>query len=201
MTTELTGFPAHLLTRGTRLFRIHRRDREPWFFAGDLGASAGRWNLAAPRGTVYFSDTEHGAWLEVFPGVTVIDRADIDRRGLLTAVRRASRPVRLADLRAPGARRFGVTLDLSVGADHRDQQRWARALAAARFRGVRGPARHDPTAGSNTVALFGRAGANPPKTAWLSVLTALDAGERLLDVLHDFGIRVIPAPHRVQADD
>jgi len=78
--------------------------RPPWWFAGVPSAPLGRFDLPAPEGTCHLSTTLAGAWLEVFRGTGLVDRADADRRRLLS-VRRGGGGLRLADL--PAARRAG----------------------------------------------------------------------------------------------
>jgi RES domain len=125
----------------------------------------GAFRSADPGGSCYLSDRMSGAWLEVFRSAGLVDREDVERRRLVTASRSGA-AVKVANLRAPQARPFGVTNDLVAGDDYARPQAWAAALRACGFKGLLATARHDPTAAARNVALFGRAGARTRLSGW-----------------------------------
>lgn len=158
---DLTGFPSLALRAGTRLWRIHRCDRGPWWFSAGGGQ---RFDLPPPQGTLYAAEQPLGAFLEVFRTTHAIGQADVDARCL--AALRLPRRARVADTIVARARRFGVTLELGSTPDYELTQAWASALAAAGFGGVRYRLRHDPTGTLLGVALFGDGGeADRPATS------------------------------------
>lgn len=97
--------------------------------------------------------------------------------------------------------RFGLTAEASIGADtttYRRTQQWARRLREAGFAGIHYAARHDPTLGSRSIALFGKAaaqdGPSEPLSEWIEETTAtttpIPAG--LLDELRDsYGFTIL----------
>ncbi|NHC13710.1 RES family NAD+ phosphorylase [Motilibacter deserti] len=181
-------------------FRIWRaRDpetgerRTPWFFSSLPTPSPGRFDLQRPEGTCYFADRAYAAWLEVFRGCGLVDRVDVDSRRLLTATRTGS-PPRLADLRSPGSRPYGVTADLVGGDDYALPHRWAAGLRRAGFDGVSGTIRHDPTHEARNVALFGPAGPRHRVAGWQGSSTPLARSIRLLTELAPFGTGVAARP-------
>lgn len=183
--------------RRQRLFRIYRlRDpvsgqvRSPWFFAA-VPPGTGRFDLPVPRGTCYWTDHGYAAWLEVFRGTGLVDRADVDARRMAVAT---PPPLRLADLRAPAARRYGVTAEVSTTDDYQLSQRWAAAIAAAGFTGLRAAVRHDPTLRAASVAVFGPAGARTRMAGWTHTRVRLDADAELLAELAAFGTGIAPRP-------
>ncbi len=167
--------------------------RTPWYFSSLPSPQAGRFDLPAPSGTCYFSDRRSGAWLEVFRGCGLVDRADVERRRLLTATPTSPQP-RLADLRSPRARRFGVTADLAAGDDYTLTHLWAPALRGAGFDGISGTVRHDPTHAARTVAVFGGAGPRSRVGGWRSRSAPLVGDTILLTELAPFGTGVVDRP-------
>lgn len=163
--------------------------RTAWFFS----SRSSRFDLPAPYGTCYFSDRRYGAWLEVFRGCGLVDRADVERRRLLTATR-TGRPLRLANLRAAQARPFGVTADLVAGDDHTQTQAWAVALHTAGFEGLAATIRHDPTLAARNLALFGRIGPRTRSTGWRTTTSRLVDDIGLLEALAPFGTGVVGRP-------
>jgi hypothetical protein len=166
--------------------------RAPWFFS----SSGSRFDLPAPGGTCYFSDHRYGAWLEVFRGCGLVDRADVERRALLAA-NRTGEPLRLADLRAPAARGYGVTTDLAAGDDYALCQEWASCLHGAGFAGLCGTIRHDPTHRARNVALFGRKGARWRVKGWRTTTVPLIEDPETLREVAPFGTGVVGRPYDV----
>ena len=203
-----TSLPATTVNSGAHLYRITRRFdptgelRSPWYFssadassADDAGNTAsGRFDLPSPRGTCYFADRRVGAFVEVFRRTRVIARVDIAARQLVVATRSGS-PLRVANLRSAAAARLGVTLDTFAGDDYRETQQLAVDLAGRGFAGVRAPTRHDPTARSNTMAVFGRAGAARSQRGWRLRRSPVDAESALLEDARAYGYAVLDIPY------
>lgn len=200
---DLAGFPATTLDAGATAFRIFQARelrtgarRTPWFFSNLASPRPGRFDVTAPNGSCYLSDRRHGAWLEVFRGCGLVDRADVERRRLFTAVRTGP-PVRLADLRSAGARRFGVTADLAAGDGYALPQTWAAAVLRAKFQGLAGTVRHDPTHVARNLVLFGTAGPRSRVSGWRGTVTTLVSDTLLLGELAPFGTGVASRPFDV----
>lgn len=185
-----------------RIYRAYGPDglrRTPWFFSSSTAATPGRFDLPAPSGTCYFSDREYGAWLETFRGARVVLRADVERRRLATADR-VGEPLRLGDLTAAAAARFGISLDLSAGQNYRASQGWARELARAGFAGVVGWIRHDSTATARNLAFFGAAGPRRSVRGWRTRTVPLADAPQLRADLARFQISVLDTPYDVSVD-
>lgn len=183
---ELTGFPRHSL-RGAQLYRIHRAGRTPWWFSND---GSGRFDLPTDsgQGTCYFAETAAGCFLEVFRAWTLVPAVEVEVRRLshLTVSE-----VELADCTSPRCREFGLTAEIHSTPDYTVTQRWAAALAAAGYGGIRYLLRHDPSADSVGVALFGPAGASSAQP----ITSGEPIGQDLLDEVEArYGIRVRPTP-------
>jgi hypothetical protein len=148
---DLRRFPSFRLTPARALCRVHRRDRGPWWFSHD---GSGRFDLPPPRGTCYLAESPLGAFVEVFREIALVFQAVVDARRVSTL--RVPAAVRLAD--CTRARAFGLTAEIHATEEYAATQRWAAAFAAAGFAGVRYLVRHDPSARSVGVALFGAAG-------------------------------------------
>ena len=137
------------------LWRIHRAVHEPLFFG--KGAKN---RFDAPEGefgVLYAGMDAHCAFIETFghsTGIRVVTAAELDVREL--SLLRASRSLRLVDLRAEGLARMGADAELTSGPDYPLAQRWSRALHdhPAQPDGLIYLARHDPSRSS--VALFER---------------------------------------------
>ena len=183
---DLRGFPRRTLAAGSSLWRIHRADRDPWWFSG---SGDGRFDLPAPAGTCYLATRPAGAFVEVFRDFLVVPAEEVACRRLSRL--RLAHPVLMADLTAARARRFGVTAELHATGEYAATQAWAAALAAAGLAGLLYLLRHDPSAASRGVALFG-----PREISGLGAMEPpAPIGNRLLDeVQARFGIRVLPTP-------
>jgi hypothetical protein len=144
----------HVL-RGTTFHRVTAAGNGPWWFSSD---GSGRFDLGPPRGTCYLADDPLVALLEalgVLASAPVVDPAVLDGRSVWTLA--LPEQCDAADTTTRRARGFGVTAELAAGARYALAQRWATALAAAGFGGLRYRARHDP-GGGRCLALFGAAG-------------------------------------------
>lgn len=202
---SLARFPVRRIPAGAVAHRIYRAygpdgsRRTPWFFSTSTAAASGRFDLSEPQGTCYFSDREYGAWLETFRGARVVLRTDVERRRLASATR-VGEPLRLADLTAAAAVRFGISLDLSAGGDYRASQRWALDLARVGFAGVIGWIRHDSTATARNLALFGTAGPRRSVRGWRTHTQPLTEAARLRADLARFRVSVIDEPYDVTVE-
>lgn len=151
----ITAFPARRLARGSRLFRIARADRHPWWFGSSM---AGRFDLASPHGTCYLAVDPVGALLEVVGhgrrgGLVTAEM--LDDRHLFTLL--LDSDWHLAQTTARRAFRFGITGEIGTVVPYTVPQAWAAAWHAEGFVGVLYALRHDP-ARSTAVARFGDEG-------------------------------------------
>jgi hypothetical protein len=151
---DLTGFPVWHVLAGSTMCRVTSAPG-PWWFSSD---GSGRFDLSPPRGTCYLADDPGVALLESLgasASAPVVSPARLADLRLWTVP--VPRQCDAGDLTARKARGFGVTAELATVATYGLPQRWARALAAAGFGGVRYRSRHDP-AGGRCLGLFGPAG-------------------------------------------
>jgi hypothetical protein len=154
--TDFTGFPRWILHATRPLYRIHRRDRGPWFF--DNGTT-GRFNLTGNFGTCYLAQAPEGAFLETLGRQgRLIDPAEVARRVLSTL--HVPEAMVLANTGHARARAFGITAGISSieEPDRRTTRSWAQAFQAAGFDGIRYRVSHDPSQRAIGVALFGTSG-------------------------------------------
>ncbi len=149
----------HLLVRkfpaSNLWFRIHRAAHAPLFFGT---SRANRFDAPAGEfGVLYVGGDPHCAFIETFghaTGTLSVSEAELRARRLSTV--RASRELRLVDLRGEGLARMGADAELTSGADYRLSQRWALAIHEHPRRpdGLVYRARHDPA--RTSVAIFER---------------------------------------------
>ena len=197
--------------RGRAVFRLFTsRDpvtganRGPFFHASLPPATplstpdhptGGRFDLRSPRGTCYLASNPLAAWVEVFRGTRMVDRTDVRPRRLLES--RVPRRLTLAELTHRAAVAAGVSLELHAGSDRADSQSFAAAIDEdPRFRGIWAWTRHDPSKGSNTLALFDDQGDHEPY-GWpwsITIIDPLDDFE-LLTELASSGLGVASVPH------
>jgi hypothetical protein len=130
-----------------------------------------------------------GSFVEVFTDVTLVADEDIERRRL--SALHVPRTLRLADCTQAASRSFGCTGEIHTTIDYELTQRWARALAAAGFDGIRYLVRHDPAQRRVGLALFGETG---DAADWPDPRTEEIVEDLLLDAARRFGIRVLPRP-------
>lgn len=186
---DLRGFPSYTLRRGSPVHRVHRSDRDPWWFSSD---GRGRFDLVLRpgRGTCYLARTPAAGMLETFKGIRLLPEAEVERRRVFTA--RFERPLRLGNCCAAGAARFGVNSEVHSTADYGKTQRWAAAFADAGFDGVRYFIRSDPSSSLIGYALFGDAG-EAKVGAWPRGESAHIAAATCTEV-ERWGLRVVPVP-------
>lgn len=187
--TALADFPRLVLEPVTRLFRVAKADRRPWWFGSSL---EGRFDLPEPDGTCYLALDPLSAVLEVI--------GPEREGGFVSAELLAGRRIYelhvdedhdLADLASPAAAAFGVTLEIHALIPYDLPQAWARQLRAAGFEGVWYLLRHHPS-GADGIALFGPHG---ERTDW-PVAAEEPIGAALQERLEQrHGIRVLPVPH------
>lgn len=153
----LRTFPRRTVSGGTEVARVVRTGAEPWWFSSNAG---GRFDLEAPDGTCYVAEDDLTALLEVIgPDLDggVVATETLDARRLRTL--RLPRATILADATSRRALGFGVTAEIGAIVPYDRTRRWAQALRAAAFEGIRWWPRHDPARARRAIALFGRAGA------------------------------------------
>ncbi|RBY96346.1 RES domain-containing protein [Blastococcus sp. TF02-8] len=147
------AFPATVYPAGAPLFRSHGHRRGPWWFA-DSGQ--GRFDFTAPDGTCYVAEDEVITLLETYGGLSVVPAYETAKRD--ASELRLTEDVRVADLTSNLAAGFRVTSEIATTTDYPLTQRWAAALRAAGYEGVRYWARHDLVHEHACVALFDRSG-------------------------------------------
>jgi hypothetical protein len=181
---DLDGFPSHVVPPFSSLFRVHRRERSPWWYSRD---GSGRFDLTfdGHRGTCYFAEEELGSFVEVFRDTVPIAPMAIQERCMSECS--FSSELTLADCTSRLARGFGITAAVHATADYAQSQAWAWALALAGFDGIRYFVSHDPAQDLRGVALFGAIGAVPGR----SETRDLDS-QILASAERQFGLRVLP---------
>ena len=187
MTVDVARLPRKTLKAGTRLYRIHRSVRDPWFFDG---SGAGRFDPAgtAGRGACYWAEDPLGAWVEVFRTRMVLTTRDVADRSLSVAT--LEHEVVVRDLASRRALRAGVTLALTAGADYGASHALADALQHS-APAVRWRLRHDLAAKLIGVAWFGAEGLGSPPAPTRSG----DLPDELVATAHRrFGYEVLPEP-------
>ena len=189
MTQEDLGSFPELPPLPDRVFaRIHNSLHGPLYFCN---SGVGRFDLPAKtgKGTCYMADRPLGAFVETFGRLTSLTREMIDERSLSELSPR--RPLRLADLtnrKVLGG--FGISGDISTGADYGPSQEWALGLFNAGFEGIYYVVRHDPSHIERSVAVFG----NEESTADLFDVSTEPIPRDLVDeACREFGFTVWPS--------
>jgi hypothetical protein len=171
--------------------RIHGVAYDPLYFGKQprnrFDAPAGEF------GVLYVARDAHGAFIETFGHDTgrtpFVTEKELRSREL--SIVRASRALRLVDLRGAGLARIGADAELTSGPDYELARRWALALHSHPRKpdGILYRARHDP--GRTCAAIFDRA--EPAITADRTG-TIYDAKHaRLLgDILNSYGYGLVP---------
>lgn len=188
----LVDFPQRDLDAGAVLWRVGRKGRGPWWFGSTM---AGRFDLAAPRGTCYLAADPLAALLEVIGP----ERAG----GAVSAAFLAARRIRelrspraqsLADLTSRRAARFGVTLEIHSVVPYDRPQAWAACLDQAGAGGLVHWIRHDPSS-TGGVALFGPAG---ERRSWPRGRERTIGRSLVRRLAQECGIAVLPVPRAAQ---
>lgn len=155
---DLSGLPTHTPHPGQSLYRAHRHDLSPWWYASDPG---GRFNLPAPHGTCYLAHNEATAIREVAgeslarTGVIAADFAADRVVSTLTPPPEASR---LADLTDSAAATVGLTREIHTCLPYDLPRKWAVAIHAHGFDGIVYLARFSTGVDDLALAVFGPAG-------------------------------------------
>ncbi len=195
---DLSGFPSRSLSEGRAIYRLHRRELGPFWFASTAEAAPGgnRFDLAPPRGASYWALEPVVAVLETLARrpVTLIPAELVDRFALTSApLPRALE--RVANLPVKAARRFGLTAEIHTTTNRRLTRAWAAALDRAGFSAVLALPRHDVTGRHRTLTLWGSEGEHPPY-GWDWRTAASEVGTVAAD-LRRWGITVVPIPFDV----
>ncbi|MCA1008334.1 RES family NAD+ phosphorylase [Rhodococcus hoagii] len=153
---SLAGFPTWSLTTRRQLWRGHKAENGPWWFAS---SGRGRFDLTEPRGTCYVAFDARTAIREtvgeVLAGAGVISHEFADER-VLSRLRVPARRT-LADTCAEAAADYGLTRELCTVTPYEIPQQWATALAGS-CDGLRYQTRFTTGTAPNAAALFDDAG-------------------------------------------
>lgn len=182
------NFPALDLHPERVLFRIHRAANDPVYFSN---SGLGRFDLLgiAGSGTCYLSPSPIGAYLETFGRIGTIAWSDVEQRRLSELT--LARALRLGDLtNRTILGRYGITGDLSVGADYSPSQDLARQLYDLGFDGIYYTIRHDPAFIERAVAVFGGSGEQKLFVASTAPIPDAVIGQGA----RDYALLVLPSP-------
>ncbi|MGO4204816.1 RES family NAD+ phosphorylase [Rhodococcus sp. TAF43] len=188
----LTGnFPSYTYAAGSQLHRVHGKSFAPWWFGSN---GRGRFDLAEPAGTCYTAEAEVVALLETWGGMQVVPSYDVDDRAISTIRVDTDRTV--ADLTSNLSAQFGITAEIFTTGNYQLEQRWAAALHAAGYHGLRYWARHDLAHVHACVAVFDTAGDLTGSPAYgVTNTTDLNGRTDLIGMLRtETGIVVLPVP-------
>ena len=148
------GFPSRVLDAEVELFRIHKTVHH----AGHFSIS-GQHRFAAPvghnprYGVCYTALDPIGAYVEVFGRIGSAPLSLLSERSLSKAT--LTDDLRLADLTHRAVLgKFGITGDVSMGADYSASQELSASLHGDGFDGILYRLRHDPQMLLESVALF-----------------------------------------------
>lgn len=176
---DLRGFPS--TPPPAVLVRVCRAASRTWWFSSD---GSGRFDLPAPEGTCYLATDAYAAIREA----TRLGPVSIDWVAA-RELRRTAPPdpnARLAATTRKAAGPYGITNELVTLVPYDLPRRWAAALRAHGFDGIRHQLRHDHRARPSGVSIFGPAGA-----------AALDDGTRTpltVSAVEAAGVHVHPPP-------
>ncbi len=174
------------------LFRVHRLDHDPqWFAATGDGRFDPPVGAAAQFGTCYLAVDPVTAMMEAFGDLPVVTQQMVDARAL--AVVHLAQPHKLADMTSPLiVGRWKLDRRISTGDDYSVCQRWAHSLRLAGFAGIYYEPRHDPRGEIQpaSVALFADPGLQP-QTMVLADDSPIPA-EVVATTKEAFGLRVLP---------
>jgi hypothetical protein len=185
----LARFPRRTLRAGADIYRIHGRDRNPWWFSSD---GTGRFDpVDSGFGACYFAERPLGAWIEVFRRDMQLSELAVLERALFRV--RLGRDLRLADLPSRRALQFGVTASLGANEEYAESQRFAVRAVEAGFAGIRYLVRHDPAQQLYGIALFGSPGAARGPTGARGTDRPLPE-ELTEEAQRRFGYRILPVP-------
>jgi RES domain len=192
---SLADFPRFVIPTDTRLYRVHLAGREPNYFAGD---HFGRFNPPpgdTTFGTMYCSLSPEGGFIEVLcrGGIPIVGQVSLIEREISTL--RPVRPLDVADFTNPAVLGgFGITGSISAGGAslYGVTRRWAAALHAAGFDGLRYRARHDPSLSQVSFALFGEHDTFDDKLVGVVRTHGMLPLDQWSDTVARYGITVVP---------
>jgi hypothetical protein len=189
----LEEFPTVELDPTVELWRVHRFENRPEYFT-----NSGLSRFDPPRhsrneyGVCYMATSQVGAFLETLGRFRPLP-LNVVRERALTPLHLTG-AVRLASVNDPAVLgHFGISGDLSVGADYELPQQWSAALRAAGFDGIYYRARHDPALEESSVALFGDVGVDVSRVRAKKGWDLETIPDSLLDfVERRYGIYALP---------
>lgn len=183
-------FPSRTIRFGSRWYRQHRHDLNPWWFSNSL---EGRFDLSTPNGTCYLASTPQAATRErVGPDLAAAGHVAASvMHGRVISALLIPETVRAANLDSDRAgHRYGITSELATMVGYAVPQAWAHVLHAAGFGGLVARLRFSPS-GQQGVALFGEGGS---RTEWQT-----DPDPRpLVEEARHMGIQVVRPPDNDQ---
>ncbi len=173
------------------LHRVHRADRDPWFFDR---SPHGRFNPTGTpaRGACYWAEKPIGAWIESFRSLLTLTEEDLAGRALTTVTLTGDLVV--SDLTVKRALAAGVTASITAGADYAPPQALADALQAVTD-GIRWRLRHDLSQRLVGVALFGQPGRDAAQSRGRARSSTGPIPQSVREEASRlFGYRVLPTP-------
>lgn len=181
----LRDFPQFELSPGLLVWRVHTKDRKPWYFS-----DRGRFGLSPKAGTCYVAHDPLTSICEtVIKGRTHVLREDLQRK----SIRNMPIPKAFAMADSPAAVHFGLGRSFSTEEPYDRCREWAAALHAAGFSGVAYWPSHDPRRGDLlSYALFDAMGARTWKIGGRS--QELDSALWRARIQDDLKIEVLDAP-------
>ena len=191
MTVDVARLSRRTLKAGTMLHRVHRADRDPWFFDR---SPHGRFNPTGTpdRGACYWAEKPIGAWIESFRSLLTLTEEDLAGRALATLTLTGDLVV--SDLTVKRALAAGVTASITAGADYAPPQALADALQAVTD-GIRWRLRHDLSQRLVGVALFGQPGRDAARSRGRARTSTGPIPQSVREEAGRlFGYRVLPTP-------
>ena len=192
----LASFPRRTLRAGAHLFRMHRRERPPFWFASAPPRGGGRYDLPTPHGACYLAAQPEAAFLETLARrpVRIVATEHVEKYRMADAP--LPRDLEAANLPVSRARAFGLTAEVYTTPNYARTRAWARAFHAAGLKAILAIPRHDVSARLRTVTLLDAAGEHPP-FGWRWTVTSTPVPGALLERLAAWGISVVPIPDEV----